>query len=189
MSLQSRRNKFEKGAWVHVLEPGPVAGSTVVKRRRGKIKDVLRAACLVQVNGENRPRRIRHNQLELIEVAVKKTKTKSKPESRLNDSLGAQLQDLGVLTPTDKPPPPPVALAPEPSPAVRSEDNIDAWMAMGAEIFDQMEDACQALVADITALEDAQERIEALLDLLRAQLDKKRGRLRTAQEFQTKLEK
>lgn len=178
------RNRFEKGVWVHVLETGPREGT--VKRRRGQIKDVLRAACLVQVNGENRPRRIRLKQLELIEdAAVKKTK---KPESRLNDSLGTQLQDLGVLTPTDKPPPPPVALAPEPPPA-RSEDNIDAWMAMGAEIFDQMEDACQALVADITALEDAQERIEERLDLLRAQLDKKRNRLRTAQEFQTKLEK
>lgn len=131
---QQIRDQLEKGSHVNVLLR---VSDGVVKRKPAVVVDVKRAAATVRFEHEVKPRTVRFNELELATPSAPATPVRlvSKAEPR-----------------------------PAPPSARREPTALEAWLEMGAEIEEELEQRTAELRSSKAALEAEQAAILEELD-------------------------
>lgn len=153
-TTQEKRERFNKGDTVHVLvSPAP---NLPTKRRPAKVIEVMRAACKVQVEGENKPRTIRFSALQPAPPAPPAPKPKPAPLRAVQSAE-------------------PSPLSRPAQPQVPASD-LDSWLAMGAELVAPMRAELAQLADEDEALEEEAKAIASE----RAAIQLQAKRLRTA---------
>jgi hypothetical protein len=168
--IQQMREAISKGDPITVVEVSQ--GRDI--RKRARVIDVVRAAATVQVEGEQHPRRVRFQSLELV----------TQPEKSLHRPAPDRhpppiVERLRVSAPDPAPPridPQPPQLAPVP-PASPTETPLDAWLAMGEELQTEMQRELDTLVETRKALEDEKAEIDREIEATVSRAEKIRTQI------------
>lgn len=156
----TRREDLCKGDAVFVISRVDKEGS-VVKRKKARVKDVLRKAAVLDVEGETECRTVRFSELELVreEKPALPPKKPSAPAPVVPPVPSAKKERLHVVPST--PPSPIVASAP-----ATGAPTLDDWMSQGTRIQEQ-------LIQEAHAIENRAAAIEAEAYELQRQADVK----------------
>lgn len=180
-----RREDLRRGQRVYVR----VRYGDQMKLRPAKINEVMRAAVNLSIEGENTPRTVRFNEIELsMDGAVDKVSSATAPSLAAVPSAFAALGDgrgvQSVQQPQPRPhvevrrPSPPPSPQPDPAPEARPADpspaddlgQVNAWIEQGAAMRESLVKKQDALRADMDNLAAEALRIEEALTAKKAEM-------------------